>query len=339
MQLPSNKLHQAFSEIDVNENDNNIEVFYSTMVGLSGQISEGWKTGIAIDASISMMDAFGKGYKGSIPEDIQKQYHKKGWIQTRNHDGKTVHYYKEDAIKDAIKQGFFKSTDNVVKEEARKFSSYIADNLDENGKADIIYWACGNTGKDIEEYGELDSQRCKTMEFLGPTKKSFGQATFLLPALEYFEMKYRSAKRGMFIFITDGELDDLNDIKNFTTSLAKKIESQIRNPIKAILIGIGDKIDEKQMIELDDLDTGTNVDIWDHKIANQMKDILEIFAELVDENTSIASLGIVKDNKGNIIKRFNDGVPAKGSFILPKDCDFFTFEIGNQIIQQPIKLP
>ena len=339
MQLPSNKLHQAFSEIDVHEKDNNLEIFYSTMVGLSGEISEGWKTGIAIDSSISMMDAFGKGYKGTIPEDIKKQYQKKGWIQTRNHDGKTVHYYKDHAINDAIKQGFFKSTDNVVKEEARKFSSYIADHLDENGKTDIIYWACGNKGKDIEEYGELDSKSCQIMEFVGPTKNSFGQATFLLPALEYYEMKYRSAERGMFIFITDGELDDLSEIKKFTTNLAQNIESKKRNPFKAILIGIGDKIDEKQMIELDDLDTGTDVDIWDHKIASQMKDILEIFAELVDENVIVASFGTVKDDKGNIIKKFNDGVPAKGSFTLPENCHFFTFEIGNQIIKQPIKLP
>ena len=86
MQLPSNILHKAFSEIDVNEKGNKLEILFSTMVGLSAKMSEGWETGIAVDASVSMIDAFGKGLKGSVPEDIKKKYRKKGWIQTRKHD-------------------------------------------------------------------------------------------------------------------------------------------------------------------------------------------------------------------------------------------------------------
>lgn len=72
MQLPSNILHKAFSEIDVNEKSNKLEISFSTMVGLSGEMSEGWETGIAVDASVSMVDAFGKGLKGSVPEDIKQ---------------------------------------------------------------------------------------------------------------------------------------------------------------------------------------------------------------------------------------------------------------------------
>ena len=91
------------------------------------------------------------------------------------------------------------------------------------------------------------------------------------------------------------------------------------------------------MVELDDLDTGTDVDIWDHKIVAQMKDIMEIFAELVDENTIVADFGKIKDSKGNVVKQFNDGVPAKGYFNLPLDSDYFIFEVGDQTIKQSIK--
>jgi len=338
MQLPSNILHKAFSEIDVNEKSNKLEISFSTMVGLSGEMSEGWETGIAVDASVSMVDAFGKGLKGSVPEDIKKKYRKKGWIQTRKHDGKTVHYWKEDAYKDAIKRGYLTQTQNIVEHEARRFSSYLADNLDEDGGTDIIYWACGKDGKSIEEFGELDSQTCLMMEFKGPKNNSFGQETHLLPAVKYFEKKYRSAKRGLFIFITDGQLNDLDDLKNFTGSLAKEIEAGKRNLFKAVLIGIGDEIDEKQMVELDDLDTGT-VDIWDHKIAKKMKDIMEIFAELVDENTIIGPTGAIYDSNGNVVKKYNDGVPARGYFDLPMNSTFFTFEVGDQTIKQTIRRP
>jgi len=338
MQLPSNMLHKAFSEIDVNEKGGKFEVFYSTMVGLSSELSEGWLTGIAIDASISMQDAFGQGLEGTVPEDAKKKYMKKGWIKTRRYDGVKVHYWKEDAFTDAIKQGYLEKTKNLVEPEVRKFSAYLADNLDEEGGTDIIYWACGADGKSIEKCGKMNSQTCLKTNFTGPKTSGFGQATHLLPAVQYFQKKYTSAKRGLFIFISDGRLDDLDELKTFTSSLAKEIEANRRNLFKAVLIGVGAEIDEKQMVELDDLETGTNVDIWDHKIAKEMKDIMEIFAELVDENTIIAPVGIIYDSKGRIVKKYNDGVPAKGYFDLPLDSEYFTFEAGHQTIKQKIRI-
>ncbi|MBU1625902.1 VWA domain-containing protein [bacterium] len=339
MQLPGNAIHKIFSEIDVTEKGNESEIFYSTMVGLAGKESEGWKTGIAVDASVSMIDAFGKGLTGSVPEDIEKKYKKKGWIQTRQHDGERVHYWEEDAFKDAIKRGYLSPTTNIVEPEVRKFSSYIADNLDSDGKTDIIYWACGEDGKSIKELGEHNSQDCLTLEFKGPKDNIFGKATYLLPAVKYFEQKYRSAKRGMFIFITDGQLNDLDELKKFTIKLAREISANKRDLFKAILIGIGGEIDENQMVELDDLDTGTDVDIWDHKIAREMKDVMEIFAELVDENMTIAPFGTIYDSKGNVVKKFNDGVPAKGWFRMPKNSSFFTLEVEGQTIKQTIRRP
>jgi len=339
MQLPSNILHKAFSEIDVNEKDGKLEIFYSTMVGLSGEMSEGWKTGIAMDASVSMADSFGKGLTGLVPEDVKKKYSKKGWIQTRKHDGMKVHYWKDNAYNDAVKQGYLKKTNNIVEPEARKFSSYLADNLDEEGGTDVIYWACGNDGKHIEELGKLDSQIWMKTEFNGPKSNNFGQATHLLPAVQYFEKKYRPAKRGLFIFITDGKLDDLDQLKDFTINLAKEIEGNKRNFFKAVMIGIGEEIDENQMVELDDLDTGTDVDIWDHKIIKEMKDIMEIFAELVDENTIIGPTGTIYNSNGKVVKKFNDGVPAKGYFDLPLKSTFFIFEVDNQTIKQEIRKP
>lgn len=336
MQLPGNMLDKVFSEVDVNPKGDKLEIFYSTMVGLSGEMSEGWKTGIAIDASVSMSDAFGRGLRGTVPEDAKKKFHKKGWIETRLHDGRTVHYWKKEAYKNAVKKGYFTQTPNIIEDEARRFSSYLADNLDEEGETDIIYWACGEDGKSIEDIGKLDAETCLKTTFEGPRENDFGRKTHLLPAVQYFEKKYLSARRGLFVFITDGQLDDLKALKEMTRNLAKAIQEGTRNLFKAILIGIGDEINEKQMIELDDLDTGTDVDIWDHKIVKEMKDIMEIFAELVDENTIVGPVGAIYDSSGNIVRKFNDGVPAKGHFDLPSDSTFFTFEVGDHSVKQMI---
>ena len=49
------------------------------------------------------------------------------------------------------------------------------------------------------------------------------------------------------------------------------------------------------MEELDDLDTGTEVDLWDHKLAAEMRVLQEIFAEVVDKNARVADHGRILD--------------------------------------------
>lgn len=337
MKLPSDILNSVFSEINIEKTNKEIIVSFSILSDLFGEMAEGWQTGIAIDASVSMIDSFGLGLTGTIPEYIKNNYIKKGWIQRREYDGRKVNYFKQEAYEDAIKQGYLKQTQNIVEIEARKFSSFLAENLDVSGKTDIIYWACNSDGKGVQEVGVIDSKMCLHTIFSGPKERSFGQSTYLMPALRYFESKYKDAKKGFFIFITDGNLDDIEEIKEFTKKIAIDISNGKRNLIKCILIGIGNEINENQMIELDDLDTNTNVDIWDHKIAKDMKNIMEIFAELVDENIFVARNAKVYDHKNNIVKNYNDGMPAKGKFSLPLDSDYFILNVEGNIIKQTIR--
>ena len=72
-------------------------------------------------------------------------------------------------------------------------------------------------------------------------------------------------------------------MKRYSVQLAKDVASKRRRPVKFVLIGVGDGVNEQQMEELDDLETGTDVDLWDHKIAKEMKQLQVIFAEVVDK--------------------------------------------------------
>lgn len=143
----------------------------------------------------------------------------------------------------------------------------------------------------------------------------------------------------MYIFLTDGKIDDLNQVKEYTTQLAKKIASGKQNSVKCVLIGVGNQIDESQMVELDDLDTGTDIDIWDHKIAQEMRSLVEIFAEVVDENQIVAPTGFIFDSQGTIVKRYTDGLPAKIFFSLPINAKFFELEVAGQKIHQELPQP
>src|SRR5262249_31537546 len=144
----------------------------------------------------------------------------------------------------------------------------------------------------------------------GPPQ-SLGSGTRLLPAVKYFVDRFKDAPWGFYVFITDGELHDLDEVKDYTTRLAREVAAGRRKPLKFVLIGVGPSVNEQQMEELDDLDTGTEVDLWDHKLASEMRQLADIFAEVVDKNARVADSGKVLDSQGNVVKNYSDtGVPA-----------------------------
>jgi len=109
--------------------------------------------------------------------------------------------------------------------------------------------------------------------------------------------------------------------------------------LKCVLIGLGSNINEDQMEQLDDLDSGTEVDIWDHKIAKDMRQTTEIFAELVTENQIVAPSARILDASGQVAKAYTDGLPAKIEFTMPATSDWFELEVGGERIRQSVIIP
>ena len=103
-----------------------------------------------------------------------------------------------------------------------------------------------------------------------------------------------------------------------------------------MLIGVGEEIDESQMEELDDLETGTDVDVWDHKIAKEMRSLVEIFAEVVSEHKIVAPTATIYDAGGAVAVNFADGLPAKVTFTMPKTSTHFELEVGERRIKQTV---
>jgi len=220
--------------------------------------------------------------------------------------------------------------------------SYIASRADRDGGTALIYWATGDPGE-IEPHGFLSEAQAKAYQY--PRPKLYGRRTNLLPAIRFFTegihpqtgRPYRQAKLGLFVFITDGAIDDLEAVKQYSTQLAQEIEAGQRNPIKLVLIGFGKEIDEQQMQELDDLDTGTDQDLYFHRIGEQMSDLADIFIELVNDNMVVAENGSVRDDKGNEVLSFRDTkVPARFEFDLPANATGFSLEVEGQQFKQSL---
>jgi hypothetical protein len=226
-----------------------------------------------------------------------------------------------------------KPATNEITPVAQKVCAYLARKLDADGGTTCIYWATGPGGSQVEVVGDLTGDQAEKHYFGEP--KNFGTGTQLLPAVRYFVDRFKDAPWGFYVFITDGELHDLDAVKSYSIRLAKEVASGSRKPLKFVLIGVGDGVNERQMEELDDLQTGTSVDLWDHKIAAQMRVLEEIFAEVVDKNARVADKGRVLDPQDRVVKNYSDtGVPAYLEFELPRGSQYFVLEVdGNRIRQ------
>lgn len=338
-QLPSTMVAKEFGEVNVARNGNNLEILFTILMEPTGVESEGWQTGVAIDASGSMQGVFGKevidGPKGFPPQSLLEDYLHKGWLEIVKHQGQSIPIFSEQGKADMVARGHGVWTKNEIEPLARRVTAYLASNLDADGGTTVIYWACGDGGQ-IEVIGDLTAEDCERAVFSGPKQVSFGAQTVLTPAVRYFAERFKDAKNGMYIFITDGELHDLPQVKSYTIQLCRAIHAKQRNPLKCVLIGIGEGINEGQMEELDDLDSGTPVDIWDHKIAKDMRALVEIFAEVVSEHQIVAPNGRIYDASGQLAKNFTDGLPAKISFTMPASSSWFELEVAGKRIRQSV---
>jgi hypothetical protein len=222
---------------------------------------------------------------------------------------------------------------NEITPVAQKICAYLAKKIDADGGTTCIYWAVGDGGGHVEVVGDLTSDQAERHVFGPPA--NFGTGTQLLPAVRYFVERFADAPWGFYVFITDGELHDLQAVKDYSTQLARAVSAKQRRPLKFVLIGIGSSVNEQQMEELDDLDTGTEVDLWDHKLAAEMRVLQEIFAEVVDKNARVSDHGRILDPSGGVVKDYSDtGVPAFLEFEMPAGVEYFTLDVNGSKIHQ-----
>ncbi|MCB1064797.1 MAG: VWA domain-containing protein [Verrucomicrobiae bacterium] len=337
-QIPNSLLNEAFGELNLTRRQNSIDVVLTVLVDPSaGAAGEGWQTGVALDGSSSMQGPFGVSYEWTrqITAQEMDSFVNSGLGSREVVDGQSVISFTEDGMTEMRRLGLLKPCQNEVQEVAQNAIPYLAEKLDEDGGTTVIYWACGAGGSGIEVVGDLSASEAKQAGYSGP--KSWGDGTRLMPAIRYFLDRFKDAKMGFYVFVTDGEIEDFEDVKNFTAQLSRDVSEGTVNDVKLVLIGVGDQINRTQMEELDDLpdELDLPVDIWDHKIASEIRGITDLFAELVDENLTLAPSGRVLDDSNQTIVSFTDGVPALMKFSLPLSATSFTLEIsgGGSITQ------
>jgi len=231
---------------------------------------------------------------------------------------------------------------NVVEPVTRAMAAYLA-RFSSSGTVNLVYWACSPDGSGLEEIGEVNEAQAQSLAVPGPRKLSWGRKTKLLPPVRYFvDSVFRTAPWAIAVFITDGIIEDLQEVKQYCFGYAREIAAGRRNFCKLVLIGVGEEVDGKQLQELDDMFEGSglrspdgeDIDLWDHKLASEMRQLHEVFAEVVSEKIIVADHGRILDATGRVVVNYTDGLPARLKFDLPRGSTSFTLELpGHRIVQ------
>ncbi|NET86186.1 MAG: VWA domain-containing protein, partial [Moorea sp. SIO1F2] len=133
-----------------------------------------------------------------------------------------------------------------------------------------------------------------------------------------------------------------NDAKQYCLNYAQEISQGKKPFVKLFMLGVGEEIDQGQMDELDDLDTGckdtagVDIDFWDHQLASDMNQLEQVFKELVSEDVIVVGSGRIVNQASQTCQEYADGVPALLKFTLPSGSTAFTLETPQGSFTQDI---
>ena len=262
---------------------------------------EGLDTAIYVDGSGSMADEYGR------PGLLSRFFH---WLV-----GKSA-----------------PSGKNIVEPQIHRMLEYLA-SKDRNGSLRVAYWS-----DRVEVVGELTAAAVATHKFNGP---QYMGGTQLKPALldyvEYMRAQAKAgAQRGCAVIITDGQLSDASDVMTFSESIAGEMNAGTLPPLNFVLVGVGSGVDEHQLEEICHQEYGGRDHMWCHRIAEEMTEIAQLVAVLVDESMTIASSGRVLDDRGNVLQVYEGRLPAVLEFAVPRGCKEFVLEVNGQPFRQAI---
>lgn len=197
-----------------------------------------------------------------------------------------------------------------------KTGAFVAQ-LDSDHGVQVYLWATGDGHQTVDlgnhPAGELEKLTIKTTA--DSTDKEaipLGQGTYLRPALQKMVQEVSvDQKAGMayIVMCTDGNLNDYDDVCRWATEKAKGIAAGTHPKFKVVLVGFDDA-NPAQMEGLDNLDTGTDVDIFDAQNAGDLEGAANhLTDEALTSAFTVAEGGYLEAN--GVKYPFEGGVPQR----------------------------
>lgn len=332
--IPPNLLAPEFGEVSVRQIGDRLQVAATVAMGafLLGD-GEQCVTGLALDASQSMKDDYGRGK--TIPAEISREFIAKGMYEEQIRDGVKRRVLTKEARQKAIADGSAVSTRNMVEKPSLEMIENLvrtfATGGATSGTCEVIYWACGPTGDEIESLGNIGCAKLGELRVEGPRSRVFGPQTHLTPSFLYFAEKAASIN-GIFVFVTDGHIEDESQVVAATHRLAAEIKAGRRPSLKCVLLGIGRQVDRQQLARIDDMqmpDELADIDIWNAKVLGEMRDLNDAWSEIFDPETVVGTSVRVFNDRGQLVHERTDEVKALITFEIPADSRSFELVLNG----------
>ena len=166
-QMPANLIMAEFGEVNVRQNPFELKaakchVEFTIAMEPQGRFAEGWRTGLALDASASMKRAYGRKIEARVDPELLTDYIKQGRLRAYVEDGEPTRKIQREAFAELQDRGYeINYTKNTLQPLVQNLTAYLSESLDGTGKTSLIYWGCGK-GDEIQVLGEFDSI------FIGP---------------------------------------------------------------------------------------------------------------------------------------------------------------------------
>lgn len=216
--------------------------------------------------------------------------------------------------------------------------------LDANHTCHVFYWTCGDIdayrrdpvhwARTIQVIGDIGIDQAASFPVPGPRKD--GDGTDMVPALRHVVRTVRERlksgdqiKSVLVPLFTDGVIHDTEyAIRYIHDELAPAIERGDFPQTVIIMIGVGKEVDEEQLEEFSHEATPEGFsgrEICCYGMASQFTDLPQITAHLVAANTPAGTGGAkVLDDRGNVVRIFEDVIPTVMEFNLPVTARSFT---------------
>ncbi len=238
--------------------------------------------------------------------------------------------------------GPFGGDPNHMQAVARKLASMLCD-MTHSGHVTGLYWAVSPDGSATETIGAFDQQTWMNTSITGPKKEKWGKGTRMLPVLNWIRDDLaKQADWIMGVILTDGQIDDEQACLDICMNMGRDMANGAMSQLKLILIGLGEKVNKEQLERFDDMFEGTDladaVDIWSCRPINSIEnedDIMNVlYGELMNEDTVVAPNGRVESGSGQLLGSWDQGLPGRFRFILPRGETRFVVRTPIQDVTQ-----
>jgi hypothetical protein len=206
------------------------------------------------------------------------------------------------------------------------------------GQMRTAYWSCGFDGREVELVGDLDGENLDRHRFRGP--RISGACSRLAPPLydyvAYLRAQPIPAERGCVFFLTEGVLDDADEAARLSAELARAIALGQSPRLTFILVSMSETSAHPVARIVAQLNQAAGQPLWRCRTSEELSLVPALATGAVDRAAAVSG-GAILDEDGNLLRAYDEPLPAVLEFQLPAGARAFVLVADGKRYLQPTR--